>query len=216
VTTTRPSDREPPPRRQAWLTRHAIVARAVAIARSEGLNAVTMRRLATDLHTSPMSLYRHVADRQQLLLGMLDDVAGRVAPPPVAGDPRSEITAVITAIHDALRADPWAVSLIVTDKLASPMILPAVDRIFTALSKAGLTPRDVSVAYALMWHYTAGELIDSHHASPHDYSRAMVRHANPDLYPGLTSVVRALPDEPPSDHFAENLQRILDGLRLPR
>lgn len=61
----------------------------------------------------------------------------------------------------------------------------------------------------------AGELIDSHHESPHDYRRAMVHAAGLDLYPGLASVVRARPVGPPSDHFAENLQRILDGLRLP-
>jgi AcrR family transcriptional regulator len=198
--------------RRPLLDRRAVVDEALRLIRREGLDAVTMRRLADELATSPMSLYRHVEDRQDLLVAMLDAVAAGIDLPPVAGDPRAEITAVITAIHDALRRDPWAVELIVSDKLAGPSILPAIDRIFAALTKTGLQPRDVSVGYALLWHYTAGELIDSHHERAENYGRAMVRAADPERYPALTSIVSQLPPGPPSDHFAENVQRLLDGL----
>lgn len=198
--------------RRPSLDRQAVVGEALRLVRREGLDAVTMRRLADELATSPMSLYRHVEDRQDLLVGMLDAVAAGIELPPVAGDPRAEITAVITAIHDALRRDPWAVELIVSGKLAGPSILPAIDRLFAALSATGLQPRDVSVGYALIWHYTAGELIDSHHERDENFGRAMVRAADPARFPALTSIVAQLPEGPPSDHFAENLQRLLDGL----
>jgi AcrR family transcriptional regulator len=172
-----------------------------------------MRRLAEDLGTSAMSLYWHVASRQDLLVGMLDHVAGRVRLPDPVGDPRAEITAVLTAIHDALRADPWAVRLIVIERLAGPRILPAVERIFAALTAAGFAGRDALVAYGLMWHYCAGELLSAHPATEGPtFAQTMVRTADPATFPTLRQVSDSVPHGASSDHFAENLQRLLDGL----
>lgn len=198
------------PRRR--LDRDTIVAEAIRLVRADGIEAVTMRRLADELGTGPMSLYRHVEDRQALLVAMLDAVAQAIRLPPAAGDPRSEITAVFTAVHDTLRRDHWAVLLIVGEKLAGPAILPAIERIFAALRAAGLSPRDTAVAYALLWHYTAGELLDRHHVTPESYSQRMVRTVDPQAYPALSESLDALPPGPASDWFTESFQRILDGL----
>jgi AcrR family transcriptional regulator len=199
----------------AKLSREAIVDRALRLARDEGLAAVSMRRIADELATSPMSLYRHIGDRQDLLIAMLDAVARGIALPPPVTDARTEITAVLTAIHDALRGDPWAVQLLINDKLAGPSILPTIERIFAALHHAGLTPRDASVTYALLWHYTAGELLDTHHRPADPFSVNMVRSADPELYPALLRSVSSFPPGRPGDWFTENLQRVLDGV-LPR
>jgi AcrR family transcriptional regulator len=205
----------PPERPSVRLSRATIVAQALRLVRADGLAAVSMRRIADELGTSPMSLYRHLGDRKDLLIAMLDDVARGIVPPPPVADARAEITAMLTAMHDALRHDHWAVHLLVTEKLAGPSILPVVERIFAALQRTGLTPRDASVAYALLWHFTAGELLDAHHEVPDPFAQHMVRTADPDLYPALLSAVNAVAPGPPGDWFAENLQRILDGV-LPR
>ncbi|MDT0345711.1 TetR/AcrR family transcriptional regulator [Streptomyces litchfieldiae] len=210
----RPTTRRP--RRQ--LNRTAIVAEALRLVRAEGLAAVTMRRLAEELGTAPMSLYRHVEDRQALLIAMLDEVAqsvSRSVPPPVA-DPRSEITAVLTAIHDALRQDPWAVRLIVSQRLAGPSILPLLERLFAALGTAGLSPRDSMVAYGLLWQYTAGELLHTHPETTGNFAAEMTRAASPETYPALAAAMAAFAAGPPGDWFPENLQRLLDGLLHPR
>lgn len=209
---TRPTPPTRRPRRR--LDRDTIVAEALRLVRAEGIEAVTMRRLADELGTGPMSLYRHVADRQAMLIAMLDAIAQTIRLPPVVGDPRSEITAVFTAIHDALRQDHWAVQLIVGEKLAGPSILPAIERIYAALRAAGLSPRDTAVGYALLWHYTAGELLDRHHATPNSYSQRMVRDASPRDYPHLVESINAFPPGPPGDWFTESFQRILDGLLI--
>ncbi|GAA5051746.1 AcrR family transcriptional regulator [Thermocatellispora tengchongensis] len=202
------------PRRR--LTARMIVEHAMRLVRDDGLQAVTMRRLADELGTAPMSLYRHIPDRQALMVAMLDQVARDIRFPPPAGDPRAEITAVLTAIHDALRRDSWAIGLIVTDKLAGPSIIPALERLFAALRRAGLTLRDTRVAFALLWHYTVGELLDTHLDIPDDtYARRMVHDVDPESYPTLAAIAQAAPGGPPGDWFAENLQRLLDGL-LPR
>ncbi len=202
-------------RQRTPLSRAVIVGQAMRIVESDGLAAVTMRRLADDLSTSPMALYRHIADRQDLLVGMLDEVAGEVNLPPAAGDPRAELTAVFTAIHDALHRHPWAVQLLVIDQLAGPKIVPAIERIMLALSRAGFGPRDSSVAYGLIWHYTVGELLDDHNVTPESYNRRMVRELDAASYPAIANVLAHAPAEPRGDFYAENLQRLLDGLLLP-
>lgn len=212
-----PASSQPPSRRRRRpLTKDAIVDEALRLVRAEGLSAVTMRRLAQDVGTAPMSLYRHVGDRETLLVLMLEKVADAVRLPSPVGDPRSEITAVLTAVHDALRADPWAVRLIVHHGLAGPTILPVLERLFVALTTAGFRPRDAMVAYGLLWHYSAGELLSTHRdAAEDDFATRMVLEADPERYPALTEAAAAFRSGPPGDWFQENLQRLLDGLLPP-
>lgn len=196
------------------LTRARIVSAALAVARTEGIAAASMRRIADDLHSSPMSLYRHVADREQLLLAMLDEVALGIDLPPPVPDPRAELTAVLTAAHSALRRDAWVVEILVAEGLASPHILPLVERIFTALERGGLTGPDVAAGYALLWHYVYGESIAHHHDRPDTFSRRMSHvaiAADPSSYPAIGRVMAVLPTTD-RDFFAENLQRLLAGL----
>jgi AcrR family transcriptional regulator len=157
---------EPPRTRRPALTRSRIVATAIAVARAEGIAAASMRRIAEELGSATMSLYRHVADRERLLVAMLDDVAGAITAPEPVPDPRSELTAVLTAVHDAFRRDPWVVEVLVVDGLASPLILPLVERIFIALERAGLAGRELAEAYALLFHFLYGETIATHHDRP--------------------------------------------------
>ncbi|GEC09999.1 TetR family transcriptional regulator [Streptomyces spinoverrucosus] len=204
--------RPPAPRSTRRLSHDRVVREALRLARAEGLPAVTMRRVAESLGTSAMALYRHVDNREALLVAMLDEVAKGISLPEPVADPRSEITVLMTAIHDALHDEPWAVRLLITDRLAGPSILPVVERIMAALLRAGLSPRDAMVAYGLLWHYTAGELLSVHHDVPDSFGRRMVAAADPAAYPALVEVFSALPPGPAGDWFPENLQRLLDGL----
>ena len=110
MTVAGPAGRGRPMRKgRGLLDRQAIVAAALAVARTEGLPAVTMRRIADELGCGPMSLYRHVADRDALVLEMLDVVAAGIDVPPPVSDPRAELTGLLTAVHAALAVDHWAV-----------------------------------------------------------------------------------------------------------
>lgn len=201
------SRRRNPPR----LSRSRIVAAATAIARTEGIAAASMRRIAEELHSAPMALYRHVADREQLLLTMLDEVATGVTLPAVVEDPRAELTAILTAVHQAFRRDPWVVQVLVVDGLASPLILPLVERMFTALERGGLSGHDVATAYALLFHYLYGESISSHHDRPDTFSRQMGCSATT-TYPAIGRVAARIAPDGDRDFFDENVQRLLDGV----
>jgi AcrR family transcriptional regulator len=194
------------------LDRPSIVAVALGVARTEGLDALTMRRIADELGRSPMSLYRHVADRQALVLAMLDEVAAQIVLPAPVNDPRADITAVLHAAHAAMREDAWVVTALVRDGLASPLILPVVERLFAALARAGLLGERALSAHQLIWEFAYGELLVSHHDRPDAWNRRMMRESDPVAYPALHAAMRAAPATPPADRFAAHLQILLDGL----
>lgn len=197
----------------------SIVDVALGIARTDGLAALSMRRIADELGRSPMALYRHVAGREALVLAMLDAVAARIVVPPRHEDVRSEITALMHAVHDAARGEPWLVPALVQEGLASPRILPVVDRIFAALARAGRHGTEAMSAHALLWEFAYGELLTSHHDRPDAWNRRMVRDSDPAEFPALHAVVVEVAETEraggPPDRFGPHLQTVLDGLLGP-
>lgn len=213
---SRPTDRRRRPGRAGSLSTETIVAVALRLARAEGLAAVTMRRIADELDTGPMSLYRYVADRQALLLRMLDEVAAAVVAVPVPdGTPRERITAIMAAMHDGFRNETWLVPVIAVEGLASPRILPLVDGLFGALLDAGLTEPQAVEGYALLFHFTYGEAIDRHREQQ-TFGRQMVRAADPVEFPHIGRILASMPAASGRDFYAANLDRLLDGLLEPR
>lgn len=193
------------------LDRQAIVAAALAVARTEGLPAVTMRRIADELGCGPMSLYRHVADRDALVLEMLDVVAAGIDVPPPSADPREELTGLLTAVHAALAVDHWAVLPLVAEGMSSPRILPVLDRVLAALTRNGLTGRSRLAVHQMLWQYVFGELLWTHHDRPDSHGKRMVRAASPDAFPSIADAVRSATVHP-AENFPDNLQRLLDGV----
>lgn len=198
------------------LDRAMIVDAAMRIVRAGGLEALTMRAVAQNLGSAPMSLYRHVTDREDLLLGMLDVVAAAVAVPAPNADPRAEILTLVAAVHDVLAADPWVVQVLVVDNLASPLILPVIERILLALALVGVPPARSAVVNNVLFEYVYGEVLTHHHDKGADsVGRRMARAASAEAYPALAEAIAAVPPSGPAHDFSDNLARILDGLLLP-
>lgn len=98
-------DRRAPARRAPSVDR--IVGAALAIADSEGVDAVSMRRVASDLASGTASLYRYVANRDELLDLMIDTAQGEAEPPAPTGDWRVDLTAVADRVRATLLQHPW-------------------------------------------------------------------------------------------------------------
>ncbi|MBP2368574.1 TetR/AcrR family transcriptional regulator [Pseudonocardia parietis] len=108
----------PAPVRRA-LDRVSIVATALDVADADGLAAVSMPRLARELGTAPMSLYRHVPGKDALVDLLLDTALG--APPDLHGcGLRLGCEIWATALRDVLGEHPWAVGLLAGDRTAGP------------------------------------------------------------------------------------------------
>jgi AcrR family transcriptional regulator len=115
---------QPAPGRAAEreLTRDRILRTAIALADAEGLTSVTMRRLATDLGVAVMSLYRHVANKDELILLMTDRVFEEVAlPDPSPGPWRAQIEELARLQWALSKRHPWIVSVM---SLTRPLMIP--------------------------------------------------------------------------------------------
>jgi AcrR family transcriptional regulator len=154
----RPARPAPTPRRHGadvTLSAERIAAAGVAIADAEGFAAVSMRRVASELDVATMSLYRHVEDRDGLLLQMLDAVFREARPPadpPAGWRPRVEIAARL--LWDGCRRHPWlALAMSIARPQALAGGLPLSEFLLTALDELGLDHGTTFTAYITLVNY---------------------------------------------------------------
>jgi AcrR family transcriptional regulator len=138
------------------LSRDRTVRAAVVLADAGGFDSLSMRKLAEELDTAPMSLYRHVANKEDLLDGMVDVVFGEMYPPAVGRDWTTELRERGISARAALQRHPWAVGLMETR--LHPGHASAVHHNATmgCLREAGFPFRDAVHAYNLLDSYTYG------------------------------------------------------------
>ena len=93
------------------LSRPRVLQGAVALADRAGLDGFSMRGLAQELGVVPMALYKHVANKEQLLDGMVDIVFSEIEPPPGGLDWRSAMRRRARSTREALRRHGWAIGM---------------------------------------------------------------------------------------------------------
>src|SRR4051794_40712215 len=98
---------EPVSSSRAPLTRERVLRAAVDLADQDGIDVVTMRRLGQQLGVEAMSLYNHVADKDDLLTGMVDLVVGEIALPSPGAEWKSAIRAWASGARSMLLRHPW-------------------------------------------------------------------------------------------------------------
>jgi AcrR family transcriptional regulator len=132
------------------LTRDRILEAGLALADSEGVEAVTMRRLGEVLGFEAMSLYRHVANKDDLLDGMLDLVLTEWQLPEGEGDwvPRARSSAL--SVHAALRRHPWAAHLLISGARVRPVRLDYMEGLLSCLRQAGFDAERTYHLYHLL------------------------------------------------------------------
>ncbi len=214
----------PSPRRQAPSVEQ-IVARAITIADTEGLDALSMRRVAGDLGSGTASLYRYVTNRDELLDLMIDTVRGEGEQSTPTGDWRADLTSIAHAMRAGLLRHPWLAGELTGRPTLGPNSLRATE---TALAAAMARTDDITLATrivdtvrAYVFGAVATELADSHahrrsgltkdqwQASVAPYMRQIIDSGD---YPLLARrVVEAEPDSA-ADRFEFGLACVLDGV----
>ncbi|MEV7778487.1 TetR/AcrR family transcriptional regulator C-terminal domain-containing protein [Kitasatospora sp. NPDC088351] len=144
------------------LTVGRIVASAVAVADAEGVAAVSMRRVAADLGVATMSLYRHVADKDDLLMRMLDATLSQW---PFPTDPpeswRDRLTLAARTLWDMFRRHPWlAPTLSVTRPQPVAGALPFTEWVLTALDGRGLDLQTMFTTHLTLFNYVRGTAVN--------------------------------------------------------
>ena len=135
------------------LSKERVLLAAVRIADEEGIAALSMRRLGQALGVEAMSLYKHVANKDDLLAGIVDIVAAEIERPAIGGDWQRSMRRRAVSAHEVLLRHPWATMLIVSRANVGPAMLGYVDATIGCLKEAGFS-------YAMADH--AWNAIDSH------------------------------------------------------
>jgi len=208
----------PPARRTRGLSRERIVAAAIELVEAEGLPALSMARLADRLGCGTMSLYRHVANKEELLTFMLSTAPD---PPPVPEDPsnwRGALTDWAAGLWEVYHRHPWVLQTAATGPPLDPGQLAWLDAGLAALRDTGLTERDKLAAVMAVLHYVRGAAALSIEAAVEgpDYPALLRRLLNGDRFPALAAAVAAgVFDDADNDHLADfrsGLSQLLDGI----
>ena len=157
---SQPARRGRPPR----LTREEIVRAARAILVRDGVAGLTMRRLAEAVGSAPMGLYHHVADKDELLLLVLEAEAAELPQPALPPAPRDRIVAVARFLHEVLDARPWVLEAITPGDRFARKTLPLAEEIVAGFVACGLPLDDAARAYRSLFYLIAGELMTNHAA----------------------------------------------------
>ncbi|GAA0453473.1 TetR family transcriptional regulator [Paractinoplanes deccanensis] len=119
-------------------TRDQVVDAAIAVADAEGLDAVTMRRVATEIGAGAMSLYTYVPTRDSLLDLMVDRVGGTAARADLTGEWRRDLLTVAGEQRALMLAHPWLPSALPNRRLTGRNTLAYLERGLAALAPTGL------------------------------------------------------------------------------
>jgi AcrR family transcriptional regulator len=144
--------------RRVPLSRDRVLRSAVALADTTGIESLNMRKLAQELGVVPMALYKHVANKDQLLDGMVDVVVGEIEPPVHGPDWKPNVRQRILAARRALLRHPWASAVIESRATATPAVLAYMDSVIGMFRTGGfsvdLTHHVMHALGSRIWGFT--------------------------------------------------------------
>lgn len=139
-----PYGESPRPARRRPLDREQVVRAALALLDEVGLDELTMRRLAERLGIQAASLYRHVRDKEELLVLLADEVTGEIPFVEPAGPWQEQLTTIAHNVRRGLLAHRDGARLMALTRPAGPRRLRHIEEVLRALRLSGLDDQDVS------------------------------------------------------------------------
>ncbi|MFF4407579.1 TetR/AcrR family transcriptional regulator [Streptomyces sp. NPDC001404] len=203
--------------RPAERSRAEITAAAVELADREGLDAVSMRRVAATLGTGAASLYRYVSARDDLLALMVDSVAGEYDLSPPTGDWQADLSAIAHQARQIMRRHPWLPGLVIARPALGPHGVDLLEHVLEVLADHPAEPAAKVEAFALLNALTALFVQNELAAAGPEVRRraAYLQHvAAVGSHPRIAALpaVAAPPADASGDRFASVLVRALAGV----
>jgi AcrR family transcriptional regulator len=214
------------------LTRDRIAATAIAIADAEGINALSMRKVAAELGCGTMSLYRHVRNKDELLDVMIDAGIGETAilTATPSGNWREDLGRSAHGLRAAILRHPWVVPVLGRRPALGPNMLATTETTLSAVDGLGLSIDQmlwtIGVVNAFVIGFVVNELAERAWRYPlaersgpqaREWASVMVPYIQGIVasgrYPRVSRVVIEAEDFPDPDAvFGWQLDRVLDGL----
>jgi AcrR family transcriptional regulator len=207
------------------LWRGRILEAAVAHADDVGLEAFSMRTLAQAMRVAPMSLYRHVQSKDDLIDGIVDLIFAEIEPPAADTDWRPAMRRRAFLVRDAMARHRWAIGLMESRASPGPASLRHHDAVIGCLRAGGFDMAGTAHAYSLLDSYIYGFALTKMNlpfqdpAQVADVAQQMLAPFPADEYPNLVAFITEHAMQPGYDYgdeFAIGLDLILDGLEALR
>jgi AcrR family transcriptional regulator len=205
------------------LTRERVLRTAIALADQGGIESLSMRKLAQALDVVPMALYRHVANKDELLDALVDVVVGEIDAPLVGADWKTALRARILSARRALLRHPWASRLMESRKTPTPVVLGYMDSMIGMFRTGGfsldLTHHALHAMGSRMFGFTQELFNDTSQADP-EMNEEMFG-AMADTYPYIFEIYTTISHDDSSTvgpgcddqfEFEFALDLMLDGL----
>ncbi len=203
--------------RRAPLSRERVLRAAVALADHSGIESLTMRRLGQELGVEAMSLYNHVANKDDILDGIVDLVVGDIQVPATGTGWRSAMRERAISAHEVLLAHPWAAMLLMSRYNIGPGMTRYLDATLGRLREGGF-----SIAGALdawntldshLYGFTLQELnLPFKVEETQRVSAEVLTQLPADKFPHVVEVINEVMRSGRKEDFEFGLDLILDGL----
>jgi AcrR family transcriptional regulator len=121
------------------LSKERVLDAAVALADAQGVEGLSMRKLAQELGVVPMALYKHVANKDELLDGMVDLVVAEIDPPAGGADWKAAMRRRVLSARGALLRHPWASRVLESRSSPTPAVLAYMDSMIGMFRAGGFS-----------------------------------------------------------------------------
>lgn len=216
---------DPGTERRGRLTRDRVLRTAVALADTGGIESLSMRKLGVELGVEAMSLYNHVANKSDLLDGMIDSVFLEIDLPTGDVDWRTAMRRRAISAREVLSRHRWAIGLMESRTTPGPATLRHHDAVLGTLRNAGFSIELTAHAYSVLDSYIYGFALQEPNL-PFDtaeetakVAQAIMARFTSGQYPHLTELTVEHVLQPGYDYgneFEFGLDLILDGLERAR
>ena len=211
------------------LSRERVLEAAVGLADEGGIDAVSMRKLGQELGVEAMSLYNHVANKEEILDGMVDVVVGEIELLTPAGDWRATLRAQAMSAREVMVRHPWAPAVIETRKQGSPIVTKYFDSTMGILLGGGFSPdlmhHAIHAVGSRILGFTQELFNDSDQLAESPEVAALMLQQMTEEYPNISAMLKEISHDQESIlgsgcdddiEFAFALDLILDGLERLR
>jgi AcrR family transcriptional regulator len=212
--------------RRRTLTRDRVVAEALSVIAAHGVDALSMRALATRLGVVPAALYRHVRNKEQLHDLVLDGVLAEVdhhRDPTLAWT--DQVSTLAHRLRTVLESHPGIAGLLKTRDPLGPHSLALAEAFLAPLHAAGLPAAQTGLAFALLYDYTLGFALSGptstneqrlRDAATRTKLHAFLRSLPADRFPTLVALGDHVWVDNRDERFTAGLDTLLDGLETAR
>lgn len=185
------------------LDQAAVVTEAIALADEEGIDGLSMRSLARRLGVVPMALYKHVADKGDLIGRMVGRIIQGYAPPPDGGAWRGRVRSPVLGAREAIRAHPWLGRAIDSRRCRTETVLAHMDAVAGDFITGGVSPDRTHYAmHALgnrIWGYSPEAFADADAPTPADAEQPAILEYMTDRFPSVVAIAMDAAKRNPSE-----------------